>query len=61
MSNEEILEEIYVLVHKFGVFNEFMTEVNNLLQNKKYKLYDAVNVTYNDFISKGIIVDIPTI
>ena len=61
MSNEEILEEIYVLVHKFGVFNEFMTEVNNLLQNKKYKLYDAVNETYNDFISKGIIVDIPTI
>jgi hypothetical protein len=58
MSNEEILEEIYGMAHKFGVFNEFITEVNRLLKTTKETIYEIASKVYYEFIKKGLIIEV---
>jgi hypothetical protein len=58
MTNEEILEEIYFQVHKSGIFNEFINEVNKLLKLTKQTLYEIVNKVYYEFVSKGLIIEV---
>ena len=58
MTNEEILEEIYVQVHISGLFNEFTNEVNRLLKLTKLTIYEIVNKVYYDFVSKGLIIEV---
>lgn len=58
MTNEEILEEIYVQVHISGLFNEFTNEVNRLLKLTKLTIYEIVNKVYYEFVSKGLIIEI---
>lgn len=58
MTNEEILEEIYFQVHKSGIINEFINEVNKLLKLTKQTLYEIVNKVYYEFVSKGLIIEV---
>jgi hypothetical protein len=58
MTNEEILEEIYVQVHISGLFNEFTNEVNRLLKLTKLTIYEIVNKVYYEFVSKGLIIEV---
>lgn len=44
MTNEEILEEIYVVVRQNNVLDSFSDQVNQLLKfGEKKHLYDVVN------------------
>jgi hypothetical protein len=53
MSNEEILEEIYIEIHKLGLFNEFCEKVN-FLQKKESKTshYDIAQNVYQEMITQ---------
>lgn len=58
MSNEEILEEIYGTAHKCGVFNEFITEVNRLLNTTNKTIYEITGQVYHEFKQKGLIIEV---
>lgn len=56
MTNEEILEEIYVVVRQNNVLDSFSDQVNQLLKfGEKKHLYDVVNEVYYKFIKEGLI------
>lgn len=58
MSNEEILEEIYFVVHKHNLLDVFTNEVNRVknIEGKK-TIYEVVNDVYHNFVSEGVIKD----
>jgi len=56
MSNEEILEEIYITVRNNNVLDQFSEEVNKAFKSTNQKtLYDVVNEIYYKYINQGII------
>lgn len=56
MSNEEIIEEIYTVVHQNNVLDDFSEQVNHLFKfGEKKPLYDIVNDVYNNFVKQGLI------
>lgn len=57
MTNEEIIEELYAQAHRFGVFNEFINEINRLISVTKQTMYEIVTKVYYQFVNEGLIVD----
>lgn len=56
MSNEEILEEIYISTHNSGCFDMFNQEVNNLIKTEPNKtMYDIVTDLYHRYVNDGLI------
>lgn len=56
MSNEEILEESYIIAHRNGVFNDFREEVDKILkENPGLGLHYAVQYAYQEFKKFGLI------
>jgi hypothetical protein len=58
MSNEEILEEKFIIAHKNGVFDYFRDEVDKILKsNPGLSLHQAAHYAYKEFQKLGMIRD----
>jgi len=58
MSNEKFLEEILYSAHRSGVFNQFMSEIDQKIRSgSNITTHDAAPEVYHDFKNRGLIQD----
>lgn len=56
MSNEEHVEEILINAHESGVYNQILSEVDNLLKtNSKMLFSDAVIQVFHKYVEEGLV------
>jgi len=56
MSNEEHIEEILINAYESGVYNQILSEVENLLKtNTKMLFSDAVVQVFHKYVEEGLV------
>ena len=56
MTNSEILEEMLIHIHEYGLVRDFNKKIKKFTeQNNNLEYHDKVHTIYLDYISQGLI------
>lgn len=56
MSNEEHVEEILISAYESGVYNQILSEVENLLKlNSKLLFSEAIVQVFHKYVEEGLV------